>query len=156
MNLTTDSGGIGYTSGLGYTSVYYSFTLKLSDISFLPQDQSAASIIAGFTKIESHKNTTVTPNSIGAQLWIRSDGGNGFQLGFEGGSGANNVIATPVYDLTSHSVGETLFIVGAGVVRWVVLLMYSHHEGMPTPPPATESKPGARKGLLPASGLPTV
>ena len=111
-NLTTDTGGIGYTAGLGYTTIYYSFTLSLSDISSLPKDESGANLIAGFTKIESHKNTTVTPNSVGAQLWIRSDGVNGYQLGLEGGSGANNVLGTPIFDIDSHSVGQTLFIVG--------------------------------------------
>jgi hypothetical protein len=111
-NLTTDTNATGYTAGLGYTSIYYSFTLRLSDISSLPTAQSGASLIAGFTKVESHKNATVTPNSVGAQLWIRSDGGTGYQLGFEGGSGANFVLATPTFDLDPHSVGETLFIVG--------------------------------------------
>jgi hypothetical protein len=111
-NLTTDTGGIGYTAGLGYTSIYYSFTLRLSDISSLPTNQSGASLIAGFTKVESHKNTNVTPNSVGTQLWIRSDGGTGYQLGVEGGSGANFVLGTPTFDLTSHNIGETLFIVG--------------------------------------------
>ena len=111
-NLTTDPNGTGYTSGLGNTTVFYSFTLRLSDISSLPTNESGAKLIAGFTKIESHKNTTVTPNSVGAQLWIRSDGATGYRLGFEGGSGANNVIATPTFDLTSHVIGETLFIVG--------------------------------------------
>jgi hypothetical protein len=111
-NLTTDVNGTGYTSGLGYTTIYYSFTLSLSDVSALPVDGSSASIIAGFTKVESHKNATATPNSIGTQLWIRSNGATGYQLGLEGGSGANNVLATPVFDTDSHSVGETLFIVG--------------------------------------------
>jgi hypothetical protein len=111
-NLTTDVNGTGYTSGLGYTTIYYSFTLSLSDVSSLPLDGSGANLIAGFTKVESHKNTAVTPNSVGTQLWIRSNGGTGFRLGLEGGSGANNVIATPVFDTDSHSVGETLFIVG--------------------------------------------
>jgi hypothetical protein len=111
-NLTTDTNGTGYTAGLGYTTIYYSFTLRLSDVSSLPKDQSAASLIAGFTKVESHKNTTVTPNSVGAQLWIRSDGGTGYQLGLEGGSGANNVLATPTFDVNSRNVGEILFIVG--------------------------------------------
>jgi hypothetical protein len=32
--------------------------------------------------------------------------------GFEGGSGANNVLATPTFDTDSYSVGETLFVVG--------------------------------------------
>lgn len=111
-NLTTDTNGTGYTAGLGYTTIYYSFTLSLSDISSLPKDGTGSNLIAGFTKVESHKNTTVTPNSVGAQLWIRSDGGNGYQLGLEGGSGANNVLATPIFDIDSHSVGQTLFIVG--------------------------------------------
>jgi hypothetical protein len=111
MNLTTDTGAIGYTAGQGYSTVYYSFTLRLSDISALPA-AGGADLIAGFTKVESYKNSTATPNSIGAQLWIRSDGGTGFQLGLEGGSGLNNVVATPKYDLTSHQIGETLFIVG--------------------------------------------
>ena len=111
-NLTTDPNGTGYTAGLGYTTIYYSFTLRLTDISSLPTAQSGANLIAGFTKIESHKNATATPTSVGGQLWIRSDGAAGYQLGFEGGSGANNVIATPTFDLNSHSIGETLFVVG--------------------------------------------
>ena len=111
-NLTTDIGGIGYTAALGYTTIYYSFTLNLSDINSLPKDGSGASLIAGFTKVESHKNTTVTPNSVGTQLWIRSDGTTGYQLGLEGGSGANFVLATPIYDNDSHALGETLFVVG--------------------------------------------
>jgi len=111
-NLTTDTGAIGYTSALGYTTIYYSFTLSLSDVSLLPKNGSGANLIAGFTKVESHKNTAATPNSVGAQLWIKSDGGTGYQLGVEGGSGANNVFGTPVFDSDSHSVGETLFIVG--------------------------------------------
>jgi hypothetical protein len=110
-NLTTDINGTGYTAGLGYTTIYYSFTLSLLDIASLPKDGSGANLIAGFTKVESHKNTTVTPNSVGAQLWIRSDGVTGYQLGIEGGSGANNVLATPVFDIDSHTVGDTLFIV---------------------------------------------
>jgi hypothetical protein len=112
MNLTTDTGAIGYTAALGYTTIYYSFTLRVSDLSALPTAQNGADLIAGFTKVESHKNTSATPNSIGAQLWIRSDGATGYQLGIEGGSGANNVLATPTFDVTSHQIGETLFIVG--------------------------------------------
>jgi hypothetical protein len=53
--LTTDTGGIGYTSGLGYITIYYSFTLSLSDTSSLSKDGSGANLIAGFSKVESHK-----------------------------------------------------------------------------------------------------
>jgi MYXO-CTERM domain-containing protein len=109
MNLTTDTGGSGYTSG----TVFYSFTLNLSGISSLPADQSGADLIAGFTKVESYKANTTTPTSVGAQLWIRSDGGTGYQLGIEAGANANNTVATPTYDAAASFIaGDTLFIVG--------------------------------------------
>ncbi len=108
MNLTTDAGAAGYTSG----TVFYSFALKLTDVGSLPTDQTAANIIAGFTKVESYKNATATPTSVGAQLWIRSDGVSGYQLGIEAGANANNVAATPTYAAGSFSAGDTLFIVG--------------------------------------------
>ena len=110
-NLTTDISGTGYTAALGYTTIYYSFTLSLSDINSLPKDGSGANLLAGFTKVESHKNTSATPTSVGAQLWIRSDGVNGYQLGLEGGAGTVT-LATPIFDIDSHALGETLFVVG--------------------------------------------
>jgi PEP-CTERM motif len=108
MNLTTDAGALGYTSG----TIFYSFTLNLSDINSLPTDQSGADIIAGLTKVESYKANATTPTSVGAQLWIRSDGGTGYQLGIEAGANANNIVADPTYDTaTSFITGDTLFIV---------------------------------------------
>jgi PEP-CTERM motif len=109
MNLTTDAGAGGYTAG----TVFYSFTLNLSAISSLPVNQSGADLVAGFTKVESYKANAITPTSVGAQLWIRSDGGTGFQLGIEAGANANNTVASPTFDtLDSYITGDTLFIVG--------------------------------------------
>lgn len=108
MNVTS-KGTAAYEAG----TVYYSFTLNLSDINSLPANQSQANIIAGFTKIQSYKSSIWAPTSVGAQLWIRSDGGTGFQLGLEGGAQNNAVAATPTYGSVSYQTGDTLFIVGA-------------------------------------------
>jgi hypothetical protein len=108
MNVTTDTGAVGYTAG----TVFYSFALKLTDVSSLPTSQAAADLIFGITKIESYKNATATPTSVGAQLWIRSDGATGFQLGIEAGANANNVTASPTYSTMSYDVNDALFVVG--------------------------------------------
>lgn len=106
MNLT--AGSIGFLPGSG--TLYYSFTLKLTDLGTL---SIGSNFFAGFTKLVSYNNGTTTPVSVGAQLWVQSDGGTGYRLGVALGSNGSGTGRPVAYDGTSHSVGDTLFIVGS-------------------------------------------
>jgi hypothetical protein len=106
MNLT--KGTTGFLPGNG--PIYYSFALRLTDLGTL---SIGSSFFAGFTKLVSYANGSTTPVSVGAQLWVQSDGGTGYRLGVALGSNTTGTGRPVAYDATSHSVGETLFIVGS-------------------------------------------
>jgi hypothetical protein len=112
MNLT--AGSTGFTPGNGAGTYYYSFALQLTDLGTL---SSGSSFFAGFTKVVSHNNGFNTPTSVGARLYVQSDGGAGYQLGIALGSGDNNVIGPQAYDSTSRYVGDTLFLVGSYTIK---------------------------------------
>jgi hypothetical protein len=108
MNLT--AGSTGFTPGNAPGTYYYSFLLQLTDLGTL---SSGSSFFAGFTKVVSHNNGTATPTSVGARVYVQSDGGTGYRLGIALGSGDNNVTGPLAYDSTSFSAGDTLFVVGS-------------------------------------------
>lgn len=112
MNLT--AGSTGFTPANAPGTYYYSFALQLTDLGTL---SSGSSFLAGFTKVVSHNNGTATPTSVGARLYVQSDGGTGYQLGIALGSGDNNVTGPLAYDSVSRSVGDTLFLVGSYTIN---------------------------------------
>jgi hypothetical protein len=107
MNLT--AGSTGFLPGSG--TLYYSFKLKLTDLGPL---SGGSSSLAGFTKLVSYANTTTTPGSVGAQLWVQSDGATGYQLGIALGSNGSGTGLPVAYKTSaSYSAGDTLFVVGS-------------------------------------------
>lgn len=106
MNLT--KGTTGFLPGAG--TIYYSFTLRLTDLGTL---SSGSSFFAGFTKLVSYANTTTTPISVGSQLWVQGDGGAGYKLGIALGSNTSGTGRPVAYDATSRNVDDTLLIVGS-------------------------------------------
>jgi hypothetical protein len=112
MNLT--AGSTGFTPANAPGIYYYSVALQLTDLGTL---SSGSSFFAGFTKVVSHNSGTATPTSVGARLYVQSDGGTGYQLGIALGSGDNNVTGPLAYDSASRSVGDTLFLVGSYTIN---------------------------------------
>lgn len=105
IQLTTPASAFNPTNS-GGTSLYYSFTMKVTSISALATT-TAGSFLAGFNNSVGSSSGALT--TAGAALCDRtdSDSGTTFHLGI-----AQNV-NTRTYDNTdSYSVGDTLFIVG--------------------------------------------
>ena len=85
-----------YTSG----NLYYSFILKITDISSL---SAGGGFFAGFNNTSGSQSTT--PTVVGTKLYAKKSG-SGYLLGLLKANG------TTVWDDTVHYVNETLFIVG--------------------------------------------
>jgi Immunoglobulin I-set domain len=104
MNLTTSANGI--TSG----TVYFSFALKLVDITSLDTN---GAYFAGFCNLQSHDHGIGTPSSVAGRVLVRSDGAGGFNIGLqEGGNNSPSGFNT-AWDNRSFTTSDTIFVVGS-------------------------------------------
>ena len=100
LNMTTGTGGV--TSG----TVYYSFALKLTDLSRL---DTTGTYFAGFNVVQSHNSgLTGTPGTVGPRIQARSDGA-GFDIGIQKGSSGTGA----AWYATAFGTADTLFLVGS-------------------------------------------
>ena len=105
MDLSFSSGGL--TPG-SYPTVYFSYTLKLTDLSVLDTNGVA---LTGFNQLQAHDHNYSVVPAVGGVVMLRGDGAGGFNLGIDGG-GKGGTPATIAWDTTSYSAGQTLFLVG--------------------------------------------
>jgi hypothetical protein len=101
MNLTVPAGGI--TSG----TVYFSFALKLTDLTGLT---SGGTYWAGFNNVQNTNSGTATPTTIVSRVMTRSATG-GFNIGLQEGS--SSTLGNLAWDNTLFTTADTLFLVGS-------------------------------------------
>jgi len=108
MDLSTTTAGI--TPGVSGT-VYWSYVLKLTDLSGL--DTNGVALLGG-TQVQDLTGNNPPDLVWAAILMVRSDGMGGYNFGIDGGGKgqqSGGTLATIAWDTTSHSVGETVFLV---------------------------------------------
>jgi len=99
INLSVGSGG--FTTG----SVYFSFAMKLTDLSALTTN---GTFWAGFNN--SQGTQTTTPGTVVTRVMTRS-ATNGFNLGLQEGS--QTVLGSLVWDSNVYTTSDTIFLVGS-------------------------------------------
>jgi len=92
------------SSSISSGTIYYSFALKLTDITGL---SSGGVFWAGFNN--SSGAQTSTPTTVATRVYTRASGG-GFNLGL---SKASSTASDIIWDNTIHYPGETIFLVGS-------------------------------------------
>ncbi len=106
MELEVGAGG--FTPG-SYSTVYWSCILKLTDLTGLSTNGVG---LLGGVQVQGTQGNNPPALSWASILMVRTDGAGGYNIGIDGG-GKGTVNATVAWDSTSHTVGETVFLVFA-------------------------------------------
>ncbi len=102
LNLTNNIGG-------SPNSIYYSFLLKITDLSAVP---TFATNNAFMALCDDPREQTAQVARLGARMLTKKSGA-GYVLGI----GRNNTTTDYAYDTTVHNVGETVFVVACNVLN---------------------------------------
>jgi hypothetical protein len=147
---TGGSARVGLNLTAAPTLVYYSFILKVTDLSAVPTTNSANGI-AGFSDALPPQGTTL--QRIGGRLVVKA-GTTGYFLGI----GKGSTLADYRYDTTERAIGEEVFVVVAyerpgGATNVSLWVNPSSLGGDPAPAPVVSVPQGSGAGDLNASGV---
>ncbi len=145
LNLTNNMGG-------NPSSIYYSFLLKITDLSAVSTSNSNNPIVA---LCDDPREQTAQVARLGARLLTKKSGG-GYVLGL----GRNNTLTDYAYESTVHNVGDTVFVVACNeqvgpttnVSLWVNPSSATFGAGTAPTPSATATLYSSTTGGINASG----